>query len=167
MLGLTPASKVVRSSAPLAGQLHISHIYQTWHHLPFVWAPQRKFRMRHFSSDEEVKTAVRKWLKMHPVEFYNKGICALRGAPSPPKKGADRISTFFQTWGGKAPPHTPRLFLITAYFSKLYERARCFAPSQRLPSSRLAKLLMAAFFSADFSSLSKSQVVLPIILVLF
>ena len=34
-------------------------------------------------------------------------------------------------------------------------------------SSRLAKLPMAAFFSADFSLLSKSQVVLPIILVLF
>ena len=28
-------------------------------------------------SDGAVKTAVRKWLKMQPVEFYNEGICAL------------------------------------------------------------------------------------------
>ena len=28
-------------------------------------------RGRHFSSDEKVKTAVRKWLKTLPVEFYN------------------------------------------------------------------------------------------------
>ena len=55
-----------------------------------------------------------------------------RGAPSLPKKGADRISTFFQTWGSKAPHTPPGFFLITAYFSKLYERARCSAPSQRL-----------------------------------
>ena len=39
------------------------------------WAPQRKFEGRHFSSDEEVKTAVRKWLKTQPVEFYNEGMC--------------------------------------------------------------------------------------------
>ena len=28
-------------------------------------------------------------------------ISQARGTPSPPKKGADRISTFFQTWGAK------------------------------------------------------------------
>ena len=38
---------------------------------------KESLRGRHFSSDEEIKTAVRKWLKMQPVEFYNKGICAL------------------------------------------------------------------------------------------
>ena len=32
---------------------------------------------RHFSNDEEAITAVRKWLKTQPVEFYNEGICAL------------------------------------------------------------------------------------------
>ena len=40
-----------------------SHICQTWHCLTSIcWAPQKKF--------------VRKWLKMQPVGFYNKGICA-------------------------------------------------------------------------------------------
>ena len=38
---------------------------------------KESLRGRHFSSDEEVKTAVRKWLKTQLVEFYNKGICAL------------------------------------------------------------------------------------------
>ena len=32
---------------------------------------------RHFSSDEKVKSAVGKWLKTQPVEFYNKEICVL------------------------------------------------------------------------------------------
>ena len=45
--------------------------------VPLVWAPQRKFEGQHFSSNEEVKAAVRKWLKTQPVEFYNEGICAL------------------------------------------------------------------------------------------
>ena len=38
---------------------------------------KKSLRGQHFSSDEEVKTAVRKWLKMQPVKFYNEGICAL------------------------------------------------------------------------------------------
>ena len=38
---------------------------------------KESLRGRHFSSDETVKTAVRKWLKTQPVEFYNEGICAL------------------------------------------------------------------------------------------
>ena len=38
---------------------------------------KESLRRRHFSNDEEIKTAVRKWLKTQPVEFYNKGICAL------------------------------------------------------------------------------------------
>ena len=76
-LGLTPASKPMRSSAPLAGQqFHIFHICQTWHHLTSICLDPLKFEGQHFSSDE-VKTAVRKWLKMQPVEFYNKGIFAL------------------------------------------------------------------------------------------
>ena len=60
------------------GWTTISHprIRQTWH-LPFVWTSQRKFEGRHFSSDEEVKTAVRKRLKTQPVVFYHEGICAL------------------------------------------------------------------------------------------
>ena len=37
---------------------------------------KENLRARHFSSDEEVKNAVR-WLKTQPVEFYNEGICAL------------------------------------------------------------------------------------------
>ena len=37
---------------------------------------KESLRGRHFSSDKEVKTTVRKWLKMQPVEFYNEGICA-------------------------------------------------------------------------------------------
>ena len=32
---------------------------------------------QHFSSDEEIKTAVKKWLKTPPIEFYNEEICAL------------------------------------------------------------------------------------------
>ena len=44
MLGLTPASKLVRSSAPLAGQqFHIPHIQQTWHHLTSIYlCPSKK-----------------------------------------------------------------------------------------------------------------------------
>ena len=38
---------------------------------------KESLRGRHFSSDEEVKTAVRKWLETLPVEFYNERICAL------------------------------------------------------------------------------------------
>ena len=37
---------------------------------------KESLRRRHFSSDKEVKTAVRKWLKTQPVEFYYEGICA-------------------------------------------------------------------------------------------
>ena len=38
---------------------------------------KESLRGRHFSSDEEVKTAVRKWLKTQTVEFYNEGIYTL------------------------------------------------------------------------------------------
>ena len=38
---------------------------------------KESLRGRHFFSDKEVKTTVRKWLKTQPVEFYNEGICAL------------------------------------------------------------------------------------------
>ena len=38
---------------------------------------KESLRGQHFSSDEDVKTAVRKWLKTQPVEFYNERICAL------------------------------------------------------------------------------------------
>ena len=62
--------------------------WTTISHLPYspdlassdfhLFEPLKKIlRGQHFSSDEEVKTAVRKWLKMQPVEFYNEGICAL------------------------------------------------------------------------------------------
>ena len=80
MLGLTPASKLVRLSAPLAGQqFHNPHICQTWHCLTSICVGPLKesLKGRHFSSDEEVKIAVRKWLKAQHVEFYNEGICAL------------------------------------------------------------------------------------------
>ena len=35
-LGFTPASKPMRSLAPLAGQFYIPHIRQTWHHLTSI-----------------------------------------------------------------------------------------------------------------------------------
>ena len=35
---------------------------------------KESLRGRHFSSDEEVRTAVRKWLKIQTVEFHNEGI---------------------------------------------------------------------------------------------
>ena len=38
---------------------------------------KESLRGRHFSRDEEVKTAVRKWLKTQLVKFYNEEICAL------------------------------------------------------------------------------------------
>ena len=34
---------------------------------------KESLRGRHFSSDEKVKTAVKKWLKTQLVEFYNEG----------------------------------------------------------------------------------------------
>ena len=44
---------------------------------PLFGPLKETLRGRRFSSDEEVKTAVRKWLKTQLVEFYNKEICAL------------------------------------------------------------------------------------------
>ena len=38
---------------------------------------KESLRGRYFSNDEEVKTALRKWLKTQPIEFYNKEISAL------------------------------------------------------------------------------------------
>ena len=38
---------------------------------------KKSLRGQHFSSDEEVKTAVRKWFKTKPVEFCNEGIRVL------------------------------------------------------------------------------------------
>ena len=38
---------------------------------------KENLRERHFSSDEEVKTAGRKCLKAKSVEFYNEGVCAV------------------------------------------------------------------------------------------
>ena len=44
----------------------------------YLFGPLKEsLRGRHFSSDKEVKTAVRKWLKTQPVEFFNKEICEL------------------------------------------------------------------------------------------
>ena len=44
----------------------------------YLFGPLKKsLRGQHFSSDEEVKTAVRQWLKTQPIEFNNEGICAL------------------------------------------------------------------------------------------
>ena len=40
---------------------------------------EESLRARHFSSDEKVKIAVRKWLKTQPVEFYNEGLYSLKG----------------------------------------------------------------------------------------
>ena len=34
-------------------------------------------RGKHYSSDKEVKSAVKKWLKEHTTEFYGAGIHAL------------------------------------------------------------------------------------------
>ena len=62
--------------------------WTTISHLPYLpdlalfdfhlFGPRKKvLRGQHFSSDEEVKITVRKWLKMQPIEFYNEGICAL------------------------------------------------------------------------------------------
>ena len=77
-LGFTPASKPLRSSAPF-GWTTISHppyfpdLAPSDFHL---FGPLKEsLRGRHFFNDEEVKTAVRKWLKTQP--FYNEGICAL------------------------------------------------------------------------------------------
>ena len=38
---------------------------------------KESLRRRHLSSDKKIKTAVSKWLKTQPVEFYNEGICAV------------------------------------------------------------------------------------------
>ena len=44
----------------------------------YLFRPLKEsLRGRHFSSDEEVKTFARKWLKTQPVQFYNEEICAL------------------------------------------------------------------------------------------
>ena len=40
---------------------------------------KESLRGRRFSSNEEVKTAVWKWLKTQPVEFYNKRVDSLKG----------------------------------------------------------------------------------------
>ena len=51
------------------------HIHQTWHCLTSIC-----LRGWHFSSDEEVKTAVRKWLKIQPENFtMKKYVHSLKG----------------------------------------------------------------------------------------
>ena len=40
---------------------------------------KESWKGRHFSSDEEVKAAVRKLLKMQPVEFYKEYVHSLKG----------------------------------------------------------------------------------------
>ena len=78
MLGLTPASKLVRPSFPLARQqFHIPHIRQTWSDFHLFGPLKESLRGQHFSSDEVVEAAVQKWLETQLVEFYNEGICAL------------------------------------------------------------------------------------------
>ena len=47
--------------------------------------------------------------------FKMKMCLFMQGRTQPPKKGANRISTFFQMWGGFAPLG---FFLITAYLVK-------------------------------------------------
>ena len=63
------------------GWTTISHSPYSSELAPFdfhLFGPRKEsLRGRHFSSDEEVKTAVRKWLKTQFVEFYNEEICAL------------------------------------------------------------------------------------------
>ena len=74
--------KPVRSSASLARQqFHIPHISNPLYSPDLAPSEFHLFRSlkvslrtRHFSSDEEIKTAVRKWLKTQSVEFYNKEI---------------------------------------------------------------------------------------------
>ena len=79
MLGLTPASKLheVISSfgwTTISHPPYLPNLASSDFHL---FGPLKEsLRGRHFSSDKKVKTAVRKWLKMQPVEFYNEGICA-------------------------------------------------------------------------------------------
>ena len=79
-LGLTPASKPVRSRQLLWLENNFTSSY-----LPdlasydfHLFGPLKEgLQGQYFSSDEEIKTAVGKWLKMQPVELYNEGICAL------------------------------------------------------------------------------------------
>ena len=40
-------------------------------------AAQEGVRGQHFTSDQEVKHAVRNWLKMQPADFYKAGIVSL------------------------------------------------------------------------------------------
>ena len=71
-LSLTPASKPVRSSTSLAGQQYRPYLPDLAPSDFHLFGPP-KVSLRHFSSNEEVKVAVKKWLKTQPVEFYNKG----------------------------------------------------------------------------------------------
>ena len=46
----------------------------------YLFGPLKEsLRGQHFFSDEKVKTAVRKWLKTQPVEFYNEYVHLLKG----------------------------------------------------------------------------------------
>ena len=80
MLGLTPASKPMRSSAPLAGQqFHMPPIRQTWHCLTSIClGPSKKVCGGDISPVmKRSKLLLRKCLKLQPVEFYNERICGL------------------------------------------------------------------------------------------
>ena len=79
-LGLIPASKPLRSSAPFSGQT-ISHPPYLPDLAPsdfHLFGPLKEnLREQCFFSDEVIKTAVKKWFKTQPVEFYNEGVCAI------------------------------------------------------------------------------------------
>ena len=96
-LDLTPATKSMRSTATLAGQqFHIPHTIQTWHRLTssdfHLFGPLKEsLRGQYFSSNEEVKPAVGKWLNTQSAEFYNEGRCELLKMKKVVRKARDYI----------------------------------------------------------------------------
>jgi len=53
------------------------HHYEPESKRSSFWTTERRSKGQHFTSDQEVKHAVRNWLKMQPADFYKAGIVSL------------------------------------------------------------------------------------------
>lgn len=74
--GRTPESEHEKSSVLLGGALSLTHpVLLTWHHLTTICLDS--IRRDYYSDDDQVKDAVRNWLRAQPAKFYATVIHAL------------------------------------------------------------------------------------------
>ncbi|GFS02414.1 histone-lysine N-methyltransferase SETMAR [Elysia marginata] len=79
MLDPIQASEQGRQWLCLGGLLFHIHLYSPdLAPLYHLFGPMKPgLRGKHYENDEEVKSAVKTWLKEQPIQFYEAGICTL------------------------------------------------------------------------------------------